>query len=64
MTHQGLGHAELLPDVAEVSRAAGLEPDVIPKLGVVLPTTAHGAPYCQYVAGSTFQVFIMSPDQN
>lgn len=40
MTHQGLGHAVLLPDIAEVSRAAGLKPDVIPKLGVVLPTTA------------------------
>lgn len=63
VTHQGLGHAELLPDVAEVSGAAGLEPDVIPKLGIVLPTTAHGAPCCQYAAGSTIPVFIMSPDQ-
>lgn len=40
MAHQGLGHAVLLPNIAEVSGAAGLKPDVIPKLGVILATTA------------------------
>lgn len=63
MAHQRLGHAVLFPNIAEVSGAAGLKPDVIPKLGVVLPTITHGALCCQYVMGLTIPVFIVSTDQ-
>lgn len=55
VAHQGLGHAVLFANIAEVSGAAGLKPDMIPKLGVVLPTTAQGALCCQYVAIRLFQ---------
>ncbi len=36
MTHQGSSDAVLFTNVTEVSRATGLEPDVVSKLGVVL----------------------------
>lgn len=36
MTHQRFGKAVLLSNITEVSRAAGLKPDVLPKLSIVL----------------------------
>lgn len=35
-THHCLGDAVLLSDITEVSGATGLEPDVVPKLSIVL----------------------------
>lgn len=39
VTHQWFSHAVLLSNVAEVSRAAGLKPDVVAEQGVVLQQT-------------------------